>query len=245
MLRQIRHRLRTCLSYVGLDVRIASNMMGFDSLQDIKKLHLGGKFRTVIDIGANVGQSALRFHKAFPEAAIHSFEPVSLSYHSGRENTLTFPLITWHQLAVGNANKSIVFYSQGTSQMNSISNSAAAQFTHVGERNEVEMVCFDDFYIAKKLNHVDLLKTDTEGWDLDVLEGASATLAGRHVSFVLCEVGFQQADKSHSFFPSIADYLEKFGYRLVGFYGISDIIHFQKHGGTYADALFTIPHSHV
>jgi hypothetical protein len=107
------------------------------------------------------------------------------------------------------------------------------------------MVRFDDFYIAEKLKRVDLLKTDTEGFDLAVLEGASATLAGQHVGFVLCEVGFQQADKSHSFFPSIADYLERFGYRLVGFYGISDIVHFQRHGGTYADALFTNPHRHV
>src|SRR5664280_556996 len=197
------------------------------------------------DIGANVGQSALRFHKAFPEASIHSFEPVIASYHCGTEATVKYPAIVWLHCAVGNANKRIVFYSSWTSQMNSISNASASQCTEAGERNEVEMVRFDDFYIAEKLNHVDLLKTDTEGFDLAVLEGASATLAGQHVSFVLCEVGFQQADKGHSFFPSIADYLERFEYRLVGFYGISDIVHFRQHGGTYADALFTVPHRHV
>jgi hypothetical protein len=40
----------------------------------------GCKISTIFDVGANVGQSALKFQEAFPRARIHSFEPVSATY---------------------------------------------------------------------------------------------------------------------------------------------------------------------
>lgn len=242
MIPSLKRCLRTTLSSAGIEVRMASNLSGVDPLKDLKRLHNGSSLKTVIDIGANVGQSALRFHEAFPGSSIHSFEPVVTSFESGRSNTARYPAIEWHHLAVGNTTERIVFFSSGTSQMNSITNTQVPSTGHHGERNEVEVVRFDDFFTTRQLNHVDLLKTDTEGLDLAVLQGAEAALSGRHISFVLCEVGFVEADGGHSFFPPIAAYLEKFGYRLVGFYGMSNVRHFQQWGVTYADALFAMPH---
>ncbi|MEO7100727.1 MAG: FkbM family methyltransferase [Luteolibacter sp.] len=241
MLNSIKRHLRTSLNTAGIEVRIASRMTGVDPLHDIKSLHGGKEFHTVIDIGANVGQSALRFHKAFPESSIHSFEPVTATYKTGLANTAHCPEISFHHLAVGNTSERIVFYTSGTSQMNTITNTEISSVAGEGERNEVEVVRMDDFSAAHQLGHIDLFKTDTEGLDLAVLQGAEAILAGRKATFVLCEVGFCRADTTHSFFPPIADYLEKFGYRLVGFYGISNVDHFGKWGVTYADALFAIP----
>lgn len=241
MLSAAKQIFRTSLSAAGLDVRVASNIIGADPIQDIKKFHRGGAFKTVVDIGANVGQSALKFHETFPEAAIHSFEPVAASYRAGQQNTAKCPAVTWHHLAVGNTNGRIVFYSSGTSQMNKITNTGTPSSEEKGERNEVEVVRFDDFLAANRLDYVDLLKTDTEGHDLAVLEGAEATLAKRRIGYVLCEAGFTDADKNHSYFPPIAAFLERFGYRLFCFYGLSNIEHFERWGYTYADALFTVP----
>lgn len=242
MIHSLKRCLRDSLASAGIEVRMASKLSGVDPLKDIKTLHNGRPFNTVIDIGANVGQSALRFHQAFPGSSIHSFEPVVTSYESGRSNTARHPAIEWHHLALGNTTERIVFYSSGTSQMNSITNTGIPSAGNDGERNEVEVVRFDDFFTTRQLQHVDLLKTDTEGLDLAVLQGAEAALSGRRISYVLCEVGFFEADGGHSYFPPIAAYLEKFGYRLVRFYGMSNVSHFQQWGVTYADALFAVPH---
>ena len=241
MFSSAKHLLRNGLSSVGLDVRIASNIVGVDPLRDIRTFQRGGTFKTVVDIGANIGQTALEFHEALPEAAIHSFEPVTASYRAGQQNTAMYPAITWHHLALGNTNGRIVFYSSGVSQTNKITNTAAPSSQQEGERNEVEVIRFDDFCAADRLEQIDLLKTDTEGHDLAVLEGAAEALARRRISYILCEVGFARADKNHSYFPAVAEYLEQFGYRLFSFYGLSGISHFQQWGVTYADALFTLP----
>lgn len=241
MLTTLKNGLRTCLLTVGLDIRIASKIRCVDPLEDIKKLHGKGDFKTVIDIGANVGQSALRFHKAFPQASIHSFEPVPASFEAGRNNTAKYGRIMWHHLAVGNTNKHIIFHSSGTSQSNSITNADVNPTAYASERNEVEMVRFDDFLSTNQLPHIDLLKTDTEGLDLAVLQGAEAALATGRISYILCEAGFSREDRKHSFFPPIADYLEKFGYRLVCFYGIAPLDYFRHWGVAFGDALFAIP----
>jgi FkbM family methyltransferase len=241
MLASLKHRIRNSLSTAGIDVRLASKITGADVLNDVKKLNAGKPVRTIIDIGANIGQSALRFHEAFPEAVIHSFEPVATSYQAGLANTARCPAVKFHHLAVGNENKPIVFYTSGTSQMNSITHSSGLSAAETGERNEVDLARFDDFAKANQLGHIDLFKTDTEGLDLAVLEGAHDTLSEQRATYVVCEVGFNHADTTHTFFPPVAEYLERFGYRLVGFYGISKLNHFQEWGVTYADALFTVP----
>lgn len=244
MLNHVKRHMRTCLEFCGLDVRRVSKRVGVDPLRDLKKLRGARGFGVVIDIGANIGQSAIRFHKAFPEARIHSFEPVAASFAAGVTNTRANPAITWHHAAVGNENNRIVFYSSGTSVMNSIATTTPLSAGKDGERNEVDVIRFDDFFAANQLQRVSLLKTDTEGHDLDVLTGAKQVLAAHQVDYILCEVGFTQADTSHSFFPPIASYLEQFGYRLVCFYGISDLDHFRTWGVTYADALFALPRDH-
>ncbi len=241
MLHSLKKFLSACLLTAGIEVRIASRITGVNPLNDIRKFHRGPVVKTVFDIGANIGQSALRFNKAFPEATIHSFEPVIRSYEAGLKNTTEYASIVWHHLALGNNPESIVFYSSGMDQTNSIKNTTISRGTKRGDRNAVDLVRLDDFVANNRITHIDLLKTDTEGLDIAVLEGAESLLRDGGVSYILSEVGFCEADKVHSFFPSIAGYLELFGYRLVCFYGISDIEHFRGWGVTYADALFAKP----
>ena len=38
------------------------------------------RFDVLFDVGANVGQSAIAYRKAFPNAAIYGFEPIGASF---------------------------------------------------------------------------------------------------------------------------------------------------------------------
>jgi hypothetical protein len=54
----------------------------------------------IFDVGANIGQSCTRYATAFPDAAIHAFEPVPSSFAALRERIGPFPNITAHPVAL-------------------------------------------------------------------------------------------------------------------------------------------------
>ena len=55
----------------------------------------------ILDIGANVGQSARAFAQHFREATIYCFEPVATAYRDLVRNTADLPRVKTFQLAAG------------------------------------------------------------------------------------------------------------------------------------------------
>ena len=62
------------------DWRRRYNHLGKSALKDIQTIMSRGRAATIVDVGANEGQSARRFAKIFPNAHIFSFEPASTNY---------------------------------------------------------------------------------------------------------------------------------------------------------------------
>src|SRR5437867_4670203 len=60
-----------------------------------------GPVATILDVGANVGQFALAATAHFPDAVIHSFEPVPDVADTLRRNTEGARAITVHRVALG------------------------------------------------------------------------------------------------------------------------------------------------
>jgi hypothetical protein len=101
---------------------------------------------------------------------------------------------------------------------------ADTQFGLVAGRNPtsitVDCVTVDRFCADQGLARLDLLKIDTEGHELEVLEGAAETLARRGVKFVFLE--FETlgpvAGASGGALAPCAALLEPLGFRLVAAY---------------------------
>lgn len=242
MIKPLKNLVWSRLVQAGVDVRRASKRTGVDALVDLEKLCGPGTVQTIFDVGANVGQSASRFQAAFPAAAIHCFEPVQASYELGRAATAGHPSVTWHRVAVGAAARSTIIYSDGVSQLASLATEKAPDPTrNLTVPNEVTVIRLDEFCREHDIPRIDLLKTDTEGFDLDVLRGAEPLFISGRIRCVICEVGFAAADTGHSYFPPIAAFLESLGWRLFHFYAMSEKEHFDHWGVCYADALFAKP----
>ena len=220
----------------GIEIPRTDRCSGIDVLADLRKID-GRSINTTLDVGANVGQSAVRFSKAFAHATIHCFEPAPDSFQAGRLATDHLPSVTWHQVAVGNQDGTADFSDCGTSQISRLT--APNREVEGYSRRRVPILRLDAFCADKLIDSIHLLKTDTEGFDLAVLQGAETLLRRGAVRHILCEVGFSASDKDHSDFTAVAKYLEQFDCRLVYFYGISDVGHFRQFGHCYADALFT------
>jgi len=129
----------------------------------------------IFDIGANVGLFAQGAVAAHPAALIHAFEPVSKTYEKLKAGVAGFPRIHPHQLALGAASGNARMYLRSESQWNSL---AAANNlpTPEGDSEIITQTTVDAFCEARQITRIDLLKTDTEGFDYEVLNGARGML---------------------------------------------------------------------
>lgn len=198
------------LSPLGLRV-YSTRAHGREDMQDI--LRTGKPVHTVVDAGANVGQSVQKFRQAFPQAMIYAFEPVSSVYAKLLENAGHLKQVQCLQSALGSE--------VGPARINIRRHDTTHTLVDVDDALASEAVTVDtvDHFCARaKIPRIDLLKVDVEGFDLEVLKGGQGLLKSGAIEFVLVECGFTPGDARHVLFDSIRDYLSPFGFRLFGIY---------------------------
>lgn len=238
IIRPLRNRFRTWLKARGWFVYSRSTLpRGVRLDRDLARFRTLTDFSTVVDIGANQGQTAARFLETFPHARILSFEPVPTTFRRLAAAYGQHPRVTCENLAASDTNGEVQMLvgAEADSFVSRIVD-ASAQEDAVWHRQAVPAVRLEDYLRDKNIPRIDLLKTDTEGHDLSVLQGCGDLLDGRRVSFVLCEVGFSATNTQNSHLAAIGDYLKTRDYRFFALYPPS--------GWTpslelaYADALF-------
>lgn len=238
LIRPFKNRLRPWLKSRGWFVYTRATLPRGVRLDiDLARFRPLADFATVIDVGANEGQTAARFLGLFPRARIISFEPVPATFRRLTAAQGRHPRITCENLAASDTNGDVrmLVGAEADSFVSRIVDATATEDA-VWHRETVRAVRLDDYLGGKNIPRIDLLKTDTEGHDLSVLHGCSALLDGRRISFVLCEVGFSAANTQNSHLAVIGDYLKAHDYLFFALYPPS--------GWTpslelaYADALF-------
>jgi FkbM family methyltransferase len=77
----------------------------------------------------------------------------------------------------------------------------------------------DNIVATQGIGHIDVLKIDTEGSELNVLKGAEKTISSGKIDVVFFEFGFHQVDARH-FFRDFYEFFKKYGYTLYKIDGI-------------------------
>lgn len=173
------------------------------------------EIRTIFDVGANVGQTADFAADFFPGAEIHSFEPVHATSVLLRKRMRGRPNVHVHQLALSNTTGSADIQLQPDSVFNSLRFPAIENST---AHERVEVTTVDAFCATQGIAHIDILKTDAQGFDVEVLQGAAALTAKHAICFVYTEVSFDDADPNSTPFRAIHQQLQAGGFQLAGFY---------------------------
>jgi len=83
----------------------------------------------------------------------------------------------------------------------------------------VAIVRGDDFCEDRDIRHIDFMKADTEGADLDVLCGFLRMLSTEDIDVVQVEAGMYAGSPRHVPFHRFTGYLEPMGYHLFRIYG--------------------------
>jgi FkbM family methyltransferase len=197
--------------------KIAYQPVGLDHAHDVARfLGTATTLKVVFDVGANEGQTAEYYVRAFPCAQIYSFEPVAATYKCLVERVARWPRVRTFQLAFADRNRTARIQLVPVAGLNSLRNELSNDCSSYGE--VVTIRTLESFCAEQNINHIDLLKTDTEGFDLEVLKGAEAMLRARQIQFILAEVTFHPDNNYHTSFFRVAEYLHGLQYYFVDLY---------------------------
>jgi FkbM family methyltransferase len=136
-----------------------------------------------LDVGANAGQTARRMKEIFPNATVHSFEPVGEMFDA--LSTVAHELTDVHayRLALGSTSGSIDIHVTEDSQFSSALKAADRGRAYYSNQirpirtERVPMVTLDDWARTQGIDRIDVLKVDVQGLELDVLKGARRILS--------------------------------------------------------------------
>jgi FkbM family methyltransferase len=190
---------------------------GIDLASDLQTWLPGFAPEVVLDVGANLGQSAEQFLRWFPTARVICFEPVTTTFKELERRLGSHPRVRLARLALGAAPGSGTFRLEGPPGMHTLaSRPGPGEPEALHEPVEIDTV--DRFCQREGLARIGLLKIDTEGHDLAVLEGAADLLAAARIEMVMVEAGLHPENTRHVPLEALKGKLESCGYRLFGIY---------------------------
>ena len=196
-----------------------------------------GNNPVLFDIGANNGQTVTKFRKVLTDSYIHSFEPSKLCFKILSETHINTENLKINNKAVGNEKGSLVFNEYSASSLNSLLKRSFTKSSII-DNYPVEIITVDDYCTENKIEKINLLKTDTEGFELNVLKGANRMFDENKIQFVYVEIFFFENYIGQSSFGDIYNLLINKGYNLVRFYVFE---YTDKGYASRTDALFVNP----
>lgn len=171
--------------------------------------------RVVFDIGGNVGQSAVEFAGAWPQARIYSFEPIPRTFALLQEATTEFPNVVTSRIAFGARSGVATMLARDTSPVNRIISRPTEEPTI-----EAQVSTIDAFCASENIPALEFVKIDTEGHDLKVLVGGANMLREQRIEFVQVECALSPDNRQHVSLDAFSGFLFPLGYRLFGLFDL-------------------------
>ena len=178
------------------------------------------KDAVIFDVGANFGLMSLPFAQVAPEGKVYAFEPTHYAIAKLERNLSLNPQLAKHIEVI---NAFVSAKSSKNSDMKAFAswkvNSEKASVMHpvnmgaVKPTESVDAITMDDFCKEHKITRLDLIKIDTEGYESDVLKGATGTMIQFRPQ-VIFELGLYTMPEREIDFSFFSNYFEKLNYRL-------------------------------
>ena len=230
----------------GYEVRRAGRGALVDPYEDQVSLLDGRReVTTILDVGANIGQTAHRYRALFPRADVYSLEPFEGTFNTLAKAFRDDPKVKPRRVALAEASGTKTFHLNRNDVTNSLLPAAADSFDHVPASMtetlstiEVPARTLDEFLDDEGIVDLPILKLDVQGAELIVLDGARRTLDAGRIDIVYTEVSFAELYSGGADFCAIRARMAEHRYVLYGLYGLN-----QGSSGLLAwgDALFISP----
>ena len=200
---------------------------GFEpmTLREYRKLVREGD--TVFNIGANIGAHTIPLARLVgPSGKVIAFEPTDYAYAKLENNLNLNPSLqsrvsTVQALLVANSEEHKPEGIPSSWALESPGTGEHIHPVHKGTYNSLRgaaTIQLDQWVAANRLNHLDFVKIDVDGYEVDVLEGAKATLK-RFRPVIMMEFPpyvFKERGRS---FEELTSLLRCLGYRALEVHG--------------------------
>ncbi len=197
-----------------------------DALDDITFLEKDHEVKTVFDVGANVGFVTYQFQKRFPKAEVYAFEPNPYIFEKLKDSYTNETKVHVLMMGVGDVSGEQEFNINTNSGTSSFLEASDYHKTHqakrLKEKKLTQVVTLDDFCQEEGIQHIDILKMDIEGYELNALRGAHNLLTKQTIDVIYTEVNLVPSYNGQPLFHDITKFLqgkEYYLYNLDSFIG--------------------------
>jgi len=150
--------------------------------------------QTALDVGANVGYTTRFLARTIgPQGRVFALEPNPDIFALLQRNLSKFPNVEPCNLALSNAaGEAHLFLAGRNYSVASLGDKyPATHLVHMDkgelEQRAIRLVRGDDFLRERGIAHVDIMKIDVEGWELQALQGLEETVASSAKLTIFCE----------------------------------------------------------
>ncbi len=166
-------------------IGVNEDLIFYPRLQAFYKAAINVTNPVILDVGANKGQTIHFFLKLFPKATIYAFEPNHKLYKKLIIKFGELPNVKLVNKGVSNQNGTLILKETITDETSTFEElNFSSKYLKmkskvlgvkpqelVADSFEVEVIKLCDFINEQNLQHIDIIKIDTEGHELKCLEG--------------------------------------------------------------------------
>ena len=146
----------------------------------------------IFDVGANVGDYSVACLEAFgAECHVHAFEPAASTFAVLQGRLARYPDVTLHKLGLGDRAGTATLRSSGScSSIASLVDLDRPVRPFADEfSEEVETETIDSLCERQRIDRIDFLKLDIEGFELAALRGAERMIREGNIRYIQFEFG--------------------------------------------------------
>ena len=210
-LRKLLHAVSSSSGRRALKLGVAASIEHSSALQ-------GVQYRTIVDIGANVGQFALFARERYPSANVFSFEPLEDCWSTYRSIFQNDPNVELFRCGIGPADTEAAINVTNANDSSSMLAPADTQVevfgTRVNSTKKVDLRRLASVLRTDQIVSPALLKIDVQGFELDALRGCEELLSCFENLYI--EASFVELYKGQALVGDVLDFLRQRGFAVSG-----------------------------
>ena len=206
----------------------------FDTFQQKKILNFFKnnlkKDIVLFDIGAHHGETVKFFLNKFNLKEIHCFEASPINFEILKKNLKNLDIkqnIYLNNIGAGEKKKSI-FLNQTQESSSSTINTFNQNSNYLKKKLKIlniknldkyykkipiDVISIDEYVMDKKIENIDILKIDTEGYEYDIIKGIN--MSNKFIKFIYFEHHYDDMIVKNYKFGDIHNFLRNKGFKMI------------------------------
>jgi len=208
------------LNLINYSINRTDVYLWTDSEVVISRLFPNNQNIIIFDIGAHVGESAIKYKKIYKNSKIYSFEPFQDNFNILKKNKIK--KFNPYNIGFSDKNSDQTFYVNKGSATNSLlKRSQSAKKIWGGtdwydpiNKVKCKFYTLDAFCLKNQIKNIDFCKIDVQGAEFKVLRGARRLLLNKIIKVIQIEVIIGNTYKTQKTLSYYLKLFENYGYKL-------------------------------